>query len=201
MDGDKVPSGDEAIEASGQEVEESPKQQDSVSYETHRRLLAEKKKRDEDLRAAREQLQALQSEAEKRQTEELKQKEDFKRLYEMTKDELEKTRGELSTTSEKITRAKKFDSFFTKLGVDIPQKFWQHVPLDSLIVDETGKIEELSLEAAINDFRTEYPEIIEMYSKKGKSSLPQQAAMGLGSPMSSADKSAHELSEMLSKLL
>lgn len=198
-----VSSGNEGADASGNQPDQvqTQKQKDVVAYETHQKLLSEKKRRDEELRSVREQLEALQSQAKERETNELKQKEDFKRLYDLTKEELEKTRGKLNETEGTITKAKKYDSFFTKLGVDIPQKFWSHVPLESLVIDDSGRIDDLSLDAAVNEFRNEFPEIISHYSKKSTPGLPNQAAKGLDQSVALGDKSASDLAKILGSML
>ena len=191
----------EAQDQVSDQPEVASKSSDTVSYDTHRRLLAEKKKRDEEFRSLKEQLEKLQHGIKEQETLKLKEKEDFRKLYEMAQKELEDTRGELQKTSQTITNAKKYDAFFKKLGTSLPDKYWGHIDLDAIALDDSGRIDDLSLEAAANGFRKEYGDLLDLYSKRTPPKLPQDAPRGIASTTTLGEKSAKELASILGSML
>lgn len=150
---------------------------DVVSYDTHRRLLAEKKKRDEENAALRSRLDAIEAANREREEAELKAKEDYKKLVELREKELTEVRAKLDQKERIFTEAKKLDHFTRALGTSIQPQYLGLVNTDEILLDPaTGAVDEPSVARAVENFRQRYPEIIP--TRHG--ALPAGAPIGNG---------------------
>lgn len=141
--------------------QENQEKKNVVSYETHRQLLGEKKKRDEELRQAREAL--ARYEAEKRELEEkaLREKEDYKKLFESREKELQDEKMKRAEIEAQIIEAQKRKALNLAIGTAIPEKFWGLVDLDKIAIDPTtGRPDELTTKAYADEFTKVYGEVI-----------------------------------------
>lgn len=179
-----VSSGNPTDVTSGASVEPkgdstNTQSKDSVAYDTYRKVLSEKKRRDDEVATLREQVESLQS-ADKQRTEtELKQKEDYKQLLELRDQELAEAKTQLGSLGKQRADASKLDAFLSALDGKVDKKFWHLVNLDKIVVDpESGNVDEMSVTKQVEDFRTSYPEIITV---KGLSKMPSQSPRGAGS--------------------
>lgn len=147
---------------------------DSVSYETHRKLLAEKKKRDEEVRLKDEQLVALQRKEKEREENDLKEKENFKKLVEIRDKELADERAKYNGLNTTIQESVKFNSFLEALPGQIDRKFWKMVDTSGIVIDpSTGEPDPTSVKAAADKFQAEFSELIQV---GGKAKLPNNEA-------------------------
>lgn len=152
-----------------------------VSFETHRKLLAEKKRRDEQL----ENIQAELSDFKKREKEqretELTQKEDYKKLLELREQELNETKQKYDGLSSTIQESVKFDAFLNALPGQLPKKFWKMTDTTSIVIDpNTGEPDPVSVKKVADQFHAEYGELIQ---QSGKARLPNQAAASTAPPI------------------
>lgn len=144
-------------------------QRDVVAYETHRKLLGEKKK-------LQEKYQSLEQRLAEIEENKLKEKEDYKGLYENTKEELGKLHIELSQKKEEEIASRKLSAFLEILPGQVDKKYWGHVDLDKILLDpETGEIDQMSVTKVAKTFEQTYPEII---IKNGSVNLPNQSPKG-----------------------
>lgn len=178
-----VPSGnpvdDQQQQSSGQS-ETADKPKDSVSYETHRKLLDEKKK-------IQARLEAI--EAEKRQAEEaeLVRKGETQKLLDLAKKEAEELRSKLTQKEQRELQAKKMAAVIRGLGTSVDEKWYgvlgQHID-DVVVNPDTGEIEMMSVTNIVEDLKKTWPEML----KKPAVGMPADAPRGEGSGM--IDRSA-----------
>lgn len=139
----------------------APNPNDAVSYETHRKLLAEKKKAAEELAATRAALDKLEAEKREREEADLKAKEDFKSLLAIREKELNEIKAESEKTKRQVLEARKLDSFLRSVNGVIDRRYWGLIDTDQIIVDPTtGEIDPLTVTKAAEAFRQTYPEIV-----------------------------------------
>jgi hypothetical protein len=158
--------------------DESGRSGEDVSYETHRRLLSQKKKLQEErdrLLADKEKRDAEAVLAEKTRLEE---QGEYKQLLDLERKKNEELAGQLNTFETTSKQAKKLDAVLTATNGKIPKKFWGLIDLGSVVVDpETGEVDAMSVTKTVENLRAEYPEII----RTGKGgSLPPNAPQGSG---------------------
>lgn len=141
-------------------AEDAQIQRNSVSYESHQKLLNEKKKRDEDLRLAREELKKFQDERKIMEETALREKEDYKKLFESREAELKAEREARQGIENQILDSKKMRSFLQNVGTPIPEKFWGLIDLDRIAVDPaTGTIDDVIVKNYADEFKKNYFEI------------------------------------------
>lgn len=149
----------------------------SVAYETHRKLLNEKKKRDEELAQAREMIAKHELDAKERIEADLKQKEDYKKLLELREKELNEMKAESEKFKLRITEAKKLDAFLKAVNGVVPDRYWNMIDTDQIVIDlSTGQVDSISVAKAAETFRVTYPEIVQV--KGGTTGMPQNAPAG-----------------------
>lgn len=157
-------------------------EQSTVSYETHRKLLSEKKKRDEELDALKKRLGEFESKEKERTEQELKQKEDFKSLLALRDKELQETKSRLTELTTQQVNALKLESFLSAIDGKIDRKYWGHIDLDKIKLNpDSGDVDEMSVTALVDQFKKEYPEIIKVGRAPG---LPPNSPQPSGGPLS-----------------
>jgi hypothetical protein len=136
-------------------------QKDSVAYETYRKVLSEKKRRDAELKDALDRLNHYETEAKTREEQELKSKDEWKKLLEIREAELHETKSKLSQVFEQQVNTAKLTTFFDSLDGKVAKKYWDKIPLDAIVYDDSaGEIDKASVQRAIERFKKEYPEVI-----------------------------------------
>lgn len=151
----------------------------SVAYETHRKLLAEKKRRDEELAAANAKIEAFQADMKAREEAELRQKEDYKRLLELREKELLETKAKNESFQRMVEEATKIQALQKALNGALDPKFRPLVDIDQIVLDPaTGKVDELSVTAYAEKFRQTYPTVL--VGTKMAPGMPTNAPQGGG---------------------
>ena len=172
-----------------------PKPDDTVAYETHRKLLGEKKKLTEKHQAVLEELEALKGQVKSRETKELEEKEEYKKLWEQSKAERDELNNKLSSFQQEQTNSRKLRSFLNTLDGKVAEKWWGHIDLDKILVNpDTGAVDEMSVTKYVEQFQKEYPEII---VKQKDPPMPSPAPGGNPSGPSSLKDQQLELANLL----
>lgn len=170
---------DPSLNTSNDVVDQKP---DTVKYDTYKKVLSEKKRRDDQLKQAQDQIAEFQK-AEKERTEnELKQKEDYKQLLEMREQEIAELKTGFTTLQAQQQNATKLDSFLGTLDGKVDRKYWGMIDLDKIIIDpETGVADEMSVTKAVEGFKKEYPELVQTKgAPKVSSEAPRPVSGGVG---------------------
>lgn len=156
-----IPAGDDQ----NQNNNDAPK---VVPYETHRKLLDEKKQRDAELKTLRDA-----EEARKRQA--LEEQGNYKALLEEKDKELEAIRNENTSFKTRERETKKLRAILESVEGSIDPKFHHLIDRDGVIIDEaTGEVDKTSAMLAAKKLKAEYPEFI----KSTKPGMPNAAPQG-----------------------
>ena len=182
--------------------------EDTVSYESHKKLLGQYKTAKSKMTEIETQYAEMQQklqviEQEKLTQEEAKllkagEKDKIIELREQKIKELEDKFNGVSTErdglKESMTASEKLYAFYEKLPGKIKRsEYLRHVPLDKIVLDsETGKIDAQSVDTVVNDFMENYSDLVD--TKQGKY-LPGDAARG-GSSISASNFKNLSLSDM-----
>ncbi len=134
---------------------------DFVSYDTHRKLLGEKKREKEENLKLRKQMNELLGEKSNREEQQLKENNDWKALAEKREEELKDRDTQLKGIENDRLNAKKLDSFLGALSGNLERKFWGLIELDKILVNpETGEVDEMTVTKQVETWKKEYPETL-----------------------------------------
>jgi hypothetical protein len=152
----------------------STAEKESVAYETHKRLLDEKKR-------AQAELEVLRQREKEREEADAKKRGDYETLLQLKDAELAKAKEEAE--SERQTRAgledavksaQKKVAVLDALGGQIDPKWHKFIDVDQVIINpETGKVDPLSVAKYADELRRDWPEML-----KKTSVLPANAPQG-----------------------
>jgi predicted nuclease with TOPRIM domain len=161
---DKVVSDDQKVDPSGDDTEVK---QDQVSYDTHRKLLGEKKKLQTEFEKLNSKLKEVENAERERVEKELREKEDYKKLLELKDKELAEKAKVLQEIEEQKVNSMKLSSILKNLGGEVDNKYWIHFDLDKVVIDPATKaVDPLSVSKVVEEFKKTYPEIIKTPDKK-----------------------------------
>ena len=168
-----------------------------VSYETHRRLLDQKKELAARLQQASAELEEVRSGMQAREQKELEEQNRFKELYEKVRQDNENLQKAISERDAQMQKAIKLDAFQKSLGdKKIDRKYAGFINTDNIIFDpETGNVDELSAQKEVERILAEFPEIVRVGQTKA---MPTQAPAGVSSH---AKMSMQDRLELLAKHL
>lgn len=159
----------------------------TVAYETHQKLLSEKKKLAEKHQATEAQLNELLAAQEAAKNQELEKQSEYQKLWEASKQENEKLKNERDAYQKNIMDAHKINAFSEKLpGKIANSKYYDFVPLDQIVVDpESGRVDEASVQSVVDSFVKEHSGLL----VKGKSpGLPNDAPDSTKGPQGYLDE-------------
>lgn len=141
---------------------------DSVAYDTHRRLLDEKKK-------LQDKYEVLAKEKAERERKELEEKGEWQKLVAQEKQRADEAAGKLAEYEAARLEAKKAKALIQALDGGIDEKFYNFLPVDQILVDpETKEVNKTSVATAAENFRKTYPELL----KKPGVKMPADAPKG-----------------------
>lgn len=191
-------SSEEATAPEGQTAEPEVQQNEkSVSYETHRKLLGEKKSIQERYQQAASKASELEALIKSQETKALEEQNQYKQLYEQLKTENTGLKGAIEERDKTLEEALKIDAFTKALGNrKIPSKYMGFIGVDNIVIDpETSRVDELSAQKEVERILAEYPEIIRgaVDAKPVPAQAPQPAA-------SSSKNEQYELLQRYAKM-
>lgn len=167
-----VPPVADNVDSSGKDGEPKDQSKDSVSYETHRRLLAEKK-------AATERLAVLEAEKKAREDKELADKGEFQKLLEKEREEKAALKADLDARTLRDQKAMKIAAVYKALGGKIDRKWLSQVDYDQINIDpDTGEVEASGVTKAADALKKEWPEA---FVDPNTPRIPSDAPKGSGS--------------------
>ena len=187
----KVPSGNDQTQAGGQTDpnQGDNKAKDVVTYETHRKLLGEKKRVQDEYTTLQRQLEEYQSEKTQREEKELKDKDEWKKLVDIREKENTELKTRLAQYEKNTVDARKLDAVLKTLNVDVKSQYWNLVDVDKIVIDPSNnEVDEMSVTKYVEEFRNIYPEILAV---KGKAPQPTNHPQGF----STQGKSVGDMSQ------
>lgn len=140
----------------------------TVAYETHKRLLDERKR---DLQKLRE----LEAREKEREEADARKRGDYETLIKSREEALKAKETELSEIKQMITVASKKNAVVEALGNNLESKWLKFIDISDVGVNpETGEVDQFSVAKVADAFKKEFPEA---FRKAGV--LPSQAPQGL----------------------
>lgn len=178
-DGEQIPSGDNQTSSGGPEQTDAVSKKDTVAYETYRKLLSEKKARDEALETYKKELAEYKRKEKEAEEAKLKEEQNWKAIVELREKELNEERTMRIQMQEERLNATKLDTFLQSLGGKVDSKYWGMIDLEKIAINpESGQVDQMSVTQAVEAFRKNYPELI----KTGTGpKIPSDAPQGNGS--------------------
>jgi seryl-tRNA synthetase len=159
--------------------EPDPKPGDTVAYETHRRLLDQRKKDQERLAAAEAERDRLRTAAEEAERKRLEEAAAYKDLYEKERKERETKDKLLKDRDEADKLASKRNALKSELGGAVKDEYLAFANLAAIPLGADGQPDAQAVKDVAEKFRKEHPSLI----GKG-ASLPGGAASGFTPPAS-----------------
>lgn len=134
-----------------------------VSYETHRKLLGEKKRIQEERDQLKAQQEAFELQRLEQDGELSKQIEFYKSKHAETLSTVEELTQKLNGEQEKWNTARKLNAFKDALpGQIVSPKFLVHVPVEDILLDpDTGEPDANSVKKAVDYFTQEFSQVIQ----------------------------------------
>lgn len=174
---------------------------ETVTYETHKRVLRERKADLEKRRELEAQLEAFKDEAKQREQATLEEQGKHKELADHYKTELSKTQAALTERDEMINDGIKLQAFKSKIGGEFKNpKYMSFVELNKIDIREDGSVDEGTLEMAVNSFLKEHGS--DLLNRSTGRKLPSDAPrMGVPSAKKIEEMSTDELSNVLKEKL
>lgn len=165
MTDQKVPEGQSGEPVAAPENQEA---KSTIAYETHRKLLDEKKK----LQA---QLEALASKEREREESEARKRGDYEALLKAREEELAKERAARQELDQRITHGMKLNMVIEALGGQVDQKWYKLIDTDEVAVNpDSGEIDKMTVARVAESLKKQWPEMIQRNAK-----LPATAPQGL----------------------
>lgn len=153
----------------GDENQEPGTKKDVVAYETHRRLLDEKKK-------LQEKYEALASKDKVREEDDAKKRGDFDAILKSREEELKSTRDELTSIRETIKNAQKLTAVLSTAGSPIESKWHGLIDTSKILINpDSGEVDQMSVTKVVEDLRKSWPE---MFKNPNAPKLPADAPLG-----------------------
>jgi hypothetical protein len=157
--GEVVPSGNEP-QASGV-VPDTVVEGGKVAYESHLKLLGEKKKVAERAAALELELESLRAKERERENQELEKSKNYEQLLKNREEELKALKDRTAKFENERVQARKLDAFIKTLGGSLEDKYWSLVDLDKIAVDPaTNTVDTMSVSRYVDEYRATYPETI-----------------------------------------
>lgn len=157
-------------DASGTETKES------VSYETHRKLLSQRKKDQEELAAIRDELQAFKSSQKQAAEEELAKQGQYKELLDQREKELNEIKTQFGDWKNQVIDNEKIRAFEKHLPGKIKnEEYLNFVDTKKILINpESGTVDEESLKMVVGEFMEQHGDSLVKRENIGK--LPSGAA-------------------------
>jgi hypothetical protein len=158
---------DPAGQSGGEGSANTPNQlKESVSYDTHRKLLDEKKK----LQAKLEQIDADRKAAEEA---DLAKKGELQKLLDLEREKAKAASDQLKAFEDKERSARKLGAIVRGLGAPVDQKWYSVLGghIDDVVLNEDGEIEPMSVTKIVENVKKEWPEML----RKPGAGMPNHA--------------------------
>lgn len=146
----------------------------SVSYEAHQRLLSEKKKFQQQAKEAADKLKVFEDEKKAKENEQEINKGNYAKLEKQLKDELEQERAKNKTLLANEIRRTKEAAILAASKGSLKSKALTLIDYDSILLEDDGTVNELSVQKSLKSFKSEWPEMFQ----ESSGNLPNGAPRG-----------------------
>jgi hypothetical protein len=152
-----------------QPVVETPlpveEKKDQVSYESHKKLLDEKKR-------VQEEKEALTLKLKEIEENKLKEESRYKELFESRENELKAIKEQSEKERKALTEHRKLEAFLKEVGGVKKESYVSLIDTDKIIVESDGSLNKTSLQDYVKSFKEQFPELIK--SVDLKSDIPSK---------------------------
>lgn len=194
-DDDKVPGGNKPN--AGGEGDDKPKK-DVVSYETHTKLLDEKKSLKAKLEEAQKQLDEINRSKEESEKKKLEEQGEYKKLLEAERKQKEELSARLTGIETTMIDHAKRSAVLKNIKGTVMEKYQSFIDVSKVAYDpETGEVDATTAKMVADDFQKEHKVLISSSNVPGMP--PQDAPKGGSSKMTPAQwralKTSKEMKE------
>lgn len=148
---------------------------ETVSYDTHKRTLAQRAKLKEERDALNAELEKFRQAEREREEAKLKEQGEYKKLLEAKEERIRQLEGNTREYEQRFVNAHKLNAFKEALGAGLRKpEYYDFVELEKIVIDpDTGLVDHDSLAPVVDDFRTKYDELVDRGARSKE--LPNQA--------------------------
>lgn len=160
--------------AEGEIVSDNSQMKDQVSYETHSKLLGQRKRDLEKMKELESLVQGFQGQKKQDEESKLVEQGEYKKLLEARELEITNLRQENTEHAKHMTEAHKLNAFREKLPGTIKNSaYYNFVNMEAILIDpETGIVDEASVSEEVNTFMKDHYSLVKSESK---TALPNNA--------------------------
>lgn len=182
-----------AEQTPGGSSEETTQTTQTVAYESHQKLLREKKATAEKLAAAEKRLADLDAAAKAREEEELRQKGEVEKILKLREEELSSERSKRAEIEQRLEGGMKLSAVLEALPGHVDGSYFPLMDLSQVVIDPTtGQPDKASVAKYAKEFATKYAAVIQ---KPTAARLPNEAASGRAEPINEETWKAMSLKE------
>lgn len=166
----------------------------TIAYETHKKLLNQRKGDQEKIRNMEQQLTEFMNAQKQTEEQKLLEQGKLQELVELKEKELQEARQENSAYKSDFDKAMKLSAFREKLGGTVDHNdYYKFVNTDKIILDPEAGVDEESVEAVVNQFKQEH---YKLYTPKVSKSLPNDAP-ATNTPINTTPSNTSEIAAAL----
>jgi hypothetical protein len=159
---------------------EGDPKKDTVAYDTHRKLLEEKKRVQEEKRALEEKLQSLEAQKEAEERAKLEEQGNFKKLLEAERAEKKRLEEEHTGLKSTIINAQKQNAVLRFINGRVPTKYVDALlDVKGVAVNADGTVDLETAKLVAQEFEKEHGQLIDRDKQNG--GLPSNSNLG-GNP-------------------
>lgn len=179
-------------------TENDTSQTQSVSYETHRKLLGEKKRAEEKQTELERQMGEMRAEQKRQAEAKMLEEKNLQGLLDVRNKELEEERTRREVLEAQQRDQRKAAAFLGALTGQIDvAKYGPLINLEKIVIDpQSGEPDAASVTAAAREFEAAYPEIVQ---RKTGVTLPADASRGGNSKITYVEWLKLPVKEMLKR--
>lgn len=186
----------EMAEETADQVEsdaERVRREQVVAWESHQKLLNQRKADQKKARELEAEVQALRESIKQQENAKLEEKQEYKKLYEATRQELEAKKREQEERDKIIVNKEKQAALAKELGGLKNDAYFKFAELENIVIDDSGQVDQNSVRLEANRFRQAFPELIASTpSVRVNSQAPSGNGPVLNQPKSPREMSASE---------
>jgi len=175
--------------------DESVNKPETIAYDTHKKLLGQRKSDQEKMRGLEQRVADLVNANEEAEEVKLKEQGKWQEMAGRSETKVKELESEILGYKDSVNKAVKLTSFRDQLGgtVDHPS-YYDYVNVDEIMIDqETGVVDTSSVEQVANQFKKEHPKL---YTPKVSKSLPADAPQATGN-MTTTPTNKNEIASAL----
>jgi len=140
--------------------EEAEREDQFVAWESHQKLLNQRKADQRRAKELEKQYRELQQQLKEQEHRKLEEKQEYKKLYEASQSELDRLRAEQQEKQRIMVNKEKQAALVKELGGLHREEYIRFADLDAIVIEDSGEIDRNSVRLEANRFRESYPQLI-----------------------------------------